>query len=87
LVNLAPADMKKEGASFDLPIALCMLSASGQIDGEKLGRCMILGELALDGSVRPVRGVVSIALLARQFSDIDIFIIPYENIREASVAA
>ena len=56
LVNLAPADIKKEGAGFDLPIALGLIAATGQLEPAALGDAMVLGELALDGMVRPVRG-------------------------------
>ena len=62
-VNLAPADIKKEGPSFDLPIALGILAASNQMAAEDLSPHLILGELALDGAVRPVRGMLSIALM------------------------
>ncbi|MDG2201598.1 MAG: YifB family Mg chelatase-like AAA ATPase [Phycisphaerales bacterium] len=67
-INLAPADLRKEGPVYDLPIALAILSAGGVISEEgrhRLDRCMVAGELALDGSLRSVRGVVSLALLAR----------------------
>ena len=63
-VNLAPADLKKEGPSFDLPIALAMAGASGTKILETEGFCVV-GELGLDGTVRPVKGVLSIALEAR----------------------
>ncbi len=64
-VNLAPADVKKEGGVFDLAIALGMLAASGQLDPQALASVAVLGELALDGSVRPVHGVLPIALALR----------------------
>ena len=60
VVNLAPADLKKEGAAFDLAIACAMLGASGQLKLDKLRRTAILGELALDGSIRPVKGALPI---------------------------
>ena len=65
-VNLAPADVRKEGPHFDLPIALGLLVASGQLPEGRLRRLAVAGELALDGSVRPVRGVLSLALSWRQ---------------------
>src|SRR5438270_5823670 len=57
-VNLAPADLRKDGAAFDVPIAVGMLCAAGTIDPAALDRCLFVGELALDGAVRPVRGVL-----------------------------
>src|SRR5690606_119353 len=67
VVNLAPADIRKEGAAYDLPIALCILEASGQIDtGNTLEDFVIMGELALDGVLRPIRGALPIAIQARR---------------------
>ncbi len=84
LVNLAPADIKKIGPAFDLPIALGILAASGSYQSELLRRCVIIGELALDGRVRPVNGVLSMAMTATEngFSNI---IVPLDNVREAAV--
>ena len=65
VVNLSPADLPKDAASFDLPIALGLLSASGQLVSERLGSHAAVGELALDGSLRPIKGVLSMALAAR----------------------
>ena len=59
-VNLAPADTKKEGPAFDLPIAVGVLSSLNRIDSEKFNDCLILGELSLDGGIRPVSGVLPI---------------------------
>lgn len=87
LVNLAPADMKKEGTAFDLPIALGLIASSGVIDGSILSHTLILGELALDGSIRPVRGVLPVALMVRTMPQITHFIIPERNAPEAAVAA
>jgi len=64
-VNLAPADLKKDGAAFDVPIAIGMLCAAGLISIDSLGDSLFVGELALDGSLRPVRGVLPIAVWAR----------------------
>lgn len=84
-VNLAPADVRKEGASFDLPIALGILGANGDISNtEKLENTLSVGELSLDGRVRPVRGVLSIALAARD-NGIANLLVPEENAREAAV--
>jgi magnesium chelatase family protein len=81
LVNLAPAGIRKEGASFDLPIALGILSASGQLAAEG-GRLMVLGELNLDGAVRPVTGVLS-AVGTGLTQRIRIFLVPTANVAEA----
>src|SRR5437870_13625525 len=64
-INLAPADVKKEGPSFDLPIAIGVLAASEQIETEQLDHFVLVGELALTGAVRPVKGVLPVALRAR----------------------
>ncbi len=82
-VNLAPAHLKKEGPSFDLPIALGILAATDQLPGESLKRFVIVGELSLDGSLRRVRGVLPLALACKE-AGLDL-ILPEENKREASV--
>jgi len=82
LVSLAPAAVRKEGASFDLPIALGVLAASGQIAPDGCGHAMVLGELNLSGGVRPVRGVLS-AVGAGLQAGISRFLVPRENLREA----
>lgn len=87
VVNLAPADIKKEGASFDLAIALSMLAASTQIKRDLLGNTAILGELALDGSVRPVKGVLPISATLSRDNLIKNLLVPYENREEAATAA
>jgi magnesium chelatase family protein len=83
-VNMAPADVKKEGASFDLAIALGILAAHGQVKTDKLKDYIFLGELALDGSIRQVRGVLSIALTLRR-ENIKGIIVPEQNKNEAGV--
>lgn len=84
-VNLAPADLRKEGASFDLPIALGILGASGDLGSiEGLQDTLSVGELSLDGRVRPIRGALSIALAARE-NGIKNLLVPEENAREAAV--
>ena len=84
LVNLAPADIKKVGPAFDLPIALGMLHCSGSLVSESLKKFIVAGELALDGRVRPVNGVLSMAMTAEKngFSGI---VVPLENAEEAAV--
>lgn len=83
-VNLAPADIKKEGPSFDLPIALGMLAATDAIPSEALTSLVIVGELALSGEVRRVRGVLPIALMARKEGRRAI-LVPADNVEEAAV--
>jgi len=82
-INLAPADVKKEGPSFDLPIALGMLAASEQLETDQLGNFIIVGELALTGAVRPCKGVLPIALRAREGKTG--VLVPAENAPEAAV--
>ncbi|MCU0398310.1 MAG: YifB family Mg chelatase-like AAA ATPase [Cyclobacteriaceae bacterium] len=84
VVNLAPADIRKEGSAYDLPIALCVLKASGQIQTELLQDYVIMGELALDGSLRPIKGVLPIAIQARN-EGFKGFILPKDNEREAAI--
>src|SRR5262245_34971452 len=83
-INLAPADVKKEGPSFDLPIAIGMIAASEQLESTQLENFVMVGELALTGAVRPVKGVLPIALRARQEGKRGIFV-PPENAAEAAV--
>ncbi len=83
-VNLAPADIKKEGAAFDLPTAVGILAAQDLVRPDRLGRLAIVGELSLDGSVRPVRGVLSIAVAAQEAALAGV-IVPGENAEEAAV--
>lgn len=84
IINLAPADLKKDAGAFDLPIALGMLVATGQLLPEHLKGHAIVGELALDGSVRPIKGALSMALAARA-SGLDKLLVPVANAREAAV--
>ncbi len=84
IVNLAPADIKKEGASYDLTIALSILHCSKQYDFENLRDYMVMGELALDGALRPIKGALPIAIKARKVG-LRGFILPKENANEASV--
>ncbi|NLE01135.1 MAG: YifB family Mg chelatase-like AAA ATPase [Fibrobacter sp.] len=84
-INMAPADMKKEGSAFDLPIAIGLLIASGQVLIESPDQFIIIGELSLDGSVKKVKGVLSMAITARELGAKNM-IVPDENAMEASVA-
>jgi magnesium chelatase family protein len=83
-VNLAPADLKKEGSGFDLPIALAILAALDLIPAQKLDQYMVVGELSLGGRVKPIRGALSIALAARQLGFKGL-LLPEDNAREAAV--
>ena len=83
-INLAPADVKKEGPSFDLPIALGMVAASEQLETDQLENFTIVGELALTGAVRPVKGILPIALRARAEGKLGV-LVPAENAAEAAV--
>ncbi|MFW6146027.1 MAG: YifB family Mg chelatase-like AAA ATPase [Planctomycetota bacterium] len=83
-INLAPADVRKEGPAYDLPIALGAMLASGELDSRKHERFLILGELALDGRLRPVRGALAAAMLARREGRWGV-LLPTANAREAAV--
>jgi len=88
VVGLAPADLRKEGAAFDLPIALCMLSQNCKLPKDKLASAMIAGELALDGKIRPIKGALPISALAKKLKkEISLLIIPEENADEAAIVA
>lgn len=83
-VNMAPADLRKEGSSFDLPLAIGILAANSNIIADHLGEYMIVGELGLDGRLQPVKGALPIAIRARaeHFKGL---IVPKQNVREAAV--
>ena len=85
-VNLAPADFKKEGSCYDLPIALGVLGLSGTLEPERVRDWLILGELSLDGQVRPIRGALSVALHAsrKKFTKL---LLPVDNTREAAIVS
>jgi len=85
-VNLAPADIKKEGTGFDLPIALGILAATGIIPQKIISQYLILGELSLDGRVKAVRGSLPMALAAKE-AGYKAIMVPYDNGREASVVS
>ncbi len=84
LVNLAPADIKKEGSAYDLPIAIGILAASGQIDAAELAHYFIMGELSLNGDLQRIRGALPISIQARN-ANFKGFILPQENAREAGI--
>lgn len=84
VVNLAPADIRKEGSAYDLTIAMGCLAATGQIEAPDLGDYLIMGELSLDGGLRPIKGALPIAIQARK-KGYEGFILPKQNAREAAI--
>ena len=83
-INMAPADLRKEGSAYDLPIALGILSASNQISTPNIADYLIMGEIALDGSIRPIKGALPIAIQALN-DGFEGFILPDENAQEAAI--
>ncbi|MCX8053885.1 MAG: YifB family Mg chelatase-like AAA ATPase [Armatimonadetes bacterium] len=83
-INLAPADVRKEGPSFDLPIAVGILAASGQVESDFLADAVVVGELSLDGSIRGVSGVLPIALSAKEHK-LRKVVVPVHNVKEAAI--
>ncbi|MDA7694262.1 YifB family Mg chelatase-like AAA ATPase [Flavobacteriaceae bacterium] len=83
-INMAPADLRKEGSAYDLPLALGILAASGQISAPDIESYIIMGELALDGSIRPIKGALPIAIQALK-DGFDGFLLPKENAMEAAI--
>jgi magnesium chelatase family protein len=84
VINMAPADIRKEGSSYDLPLAIGVLSAAGDIDASLLDKYMLMGELSLDGSLQPIKGALPIAIKARE-EGFKGFILPRKNAYEAAV--
>lgn len=84
VINMAPADIRKEGSAYDLPLAIGILAAAGELDASRLDQFMMMGELSLDGSLQPVKGILPIAIKAREekFKGV---IVPKQNAREAAV--
>lgn len=85
VINLAPADLPKNAASFDLPITIGLLLASGQVSAERIHQYAVVGELALDGSTRPTRGVLSMAMATAHSQNLRGLIVPAENALEGAV--
>ena len=83
-INMAPADLRKEGSAYDLPIAIGILAASGQIKSTDFSQCIIMGELSLDGSVQPIKGALPIAIQAKEEGYKNIFL-PKINENEAAI--
>ena len=83
-INLSPADIKKEGSGYDLPLAIGILAANGKVSSNQLEKFMMVGELGLDGILKPIHGALPIAIRARKEQFIGL-IVPKENVREAAV--
>lgn len=83
-IKMAPADLRKEGSAYDLPIALGILAASKQIEAPTIGDYIIMGEIALDGAIRPIKGALPIAIQALK-DEFKGFILPRENAAEAAI--
>ena len=81
---MAPADIRKEGSAYDLPLAIGLLGASETISSEKFSHYLLMGELSLDGSIQPIKGALPIAIKARE-DGFEGLIIPQQNAREAAV--
>jgi magnesium chelatase family protein len=84
VINMAPADIRKEGSAYDLPLAMGILAASGQIKNEGINDYLIMGELSLDGGLQPIKGVLPIAIQAQK-DKFKGFILPQENVKEAAI--
>ncbi len=84
VVNMAPADIRKEGSAYDLPLAVSILATAGKVAEEKLGQYLMMGELSLDGSLQPIKGALPIAIKARE-EGFKGFILPKRNAREAAI--
>ena len=84
VINMAPADIRKEGAAYDLPLAIGILAASEVIQSDKLERYLLMGELSLDGSLQPIKGALPIAIKARELG-FEGMIVPQQIAHEAAV--
>ena len=84
VINMAPADIRKEGSAYDLPMAIGIMAADGKINPAELEKYVIMGELSLDGGLQPIKGVLPIAIKARE-EGFKGFILPKQNAREAAV--
>jgi len=85
-INMAPADLRKEGSAYDLTLAIGILAASGQLQSEAIGQYIIMGELSLDGSLQPIKGALPIAIKARE-EGFKGFFLPKQNVREAAIVS
>ena len=85
MINLAPAELPKQAASFDLPMCLGLLAASGQISSEKFDRYAAIGELSLEGQMRPAKGALSMSIAVARHKGLDGIVVPAESAAEAAV--
>jgi magnesium chelatase family protein len=85
-INMAPADLRKEGSAYDLTLAIGILAASGQIKSEEVGNYLIMGELSLDGGLQPIKGVLPIAIKAKE-EGFKGFFLPKQNVKEAAIVS
>ncbi|MDO6491050.1 MULTISPECIES: YifB family Mg chelatase-like AAA ATPase [unclassified Cellulophaga] len=85
-INMAPADLRKEGSAYDLTLALGILSASGQIKSDNIEKYLIMGEISLDGSLQPITGALPIAIKAKE-EGFEGFILPKQNVKEAAIVS
>ena len=85
-INMAPADLRKEGSAYDLTLAIGILAASGQIKAEEVGKYLIMGELSLDGGLQPIKGALSIAIKAKE-EGFKGFFLPIQNVKEAAIVS
>ena len=85
-INMAPADLRKEGSAYDLTLAIGILVASAQIKGDDIDKYVIMGELSLDGSLQPIRGALPIAIKAKE-EGFKGFFLPIQNVKEAAIVA
>ena len=83
-INMAPADLRKEGSAYDLTLAIGILAASGQIKSEDVDKYLIMGELSLDGGLQPIKGALSIAIKAKE-EGFKGFFLPIQNVKEAAI--
>ncbi|MDD3004615.1 YifB family Mg chelatase-like AAA ATPase [Flavobacterium sp.] len=86
IINLAPADLRKEGSAYDLPLAMGILVASGQINTDEIGKYIIMGELSLDGGLQPIKGALPIAIKAKE-EGFKGFFLPVQNAKEAAIVS
>lgn len=86
IINMAPADLRKEGSAYDLTLAIGILAASGQIKADEVGQYLIMGELSLDGSLQPIKGALSIAIKAKEEGFKGLFL-PIQNVKEAAIVS
>lgn len=85
-INMAPADLRKEGSAYDLPLTIGILAASGQIKADEVDKYLIMGEMSLDGSLQPIKGALSIAIKAKE-EGFKGFFLPIQNVKEAAIVS